>query len=122
MPQWLAAGNQLLAAIVGGFARKYNVTFLLTNRLNQDCLENLFSTLRFKGGNRDNPDAVEFRLGFRQVMVDAIMLPSTAANCEEDFDKIIVNLQSFQSTENKEKSIPQISLSPSPSPSPSVLP
>ena len=41
--------------------------YLLTNRLNQDCLENLFSVIRGKGGQRDNPEPLQFRTAFRQV-------------------------------------------------------
>jgi hypothetical protein len=43
------------------------MTFLLTNRLIQDCVENLFSVIRAKGAQRDNPDAGQFRLALRQV-------------------------------------------------------
>ena len=38
--------------------------YLLTNRLNQDCLENVFSILRSKGRFRDNPDPQQFRAAF----------------------------------------------------------
>ena len=34
----------------------YGLPYLLTNRLNQDCVENLFSIIHGKGGHRDNPD------------------------------------------------------------------
>ena len=50
------------------------LSFLLTSRLNQDCVENLFSIFCGKGGHRDNPDPGQFRQAFRQVMVDAILL------------------------------------------------
>jgi len=36
---------------------QYNISFLLTSRLNQDALENLFSVIRGRGGHRDNPDS-----------------------------------------------------------------
>ena len=35
---------------------KRGFNYLLTNRLNQDCIENLFSILRGKRGFRDNPN------------------------------------------------------------------
>ena len=41
--------------------------FLLTSRLNQDCVENLFSVIRAKGAGCDNPDARQFRAAFSQV-------------------------------------------------------
>lgn len=74
---------------------QYGMHYLLTNRLNQDCVENLFSVIRGKGGHRDNPDASQFRSAFRQVMVDAIMVPSARANCQEDADTFLLNLKSI---------------------------
>lgn len=73
----------------------HGIKFLLTNRLNQDCVENLFSIIRGKGGHRDNPDAVHFRAAFRQVMVDAVMIPSKASNCQEDVDAFLLTLNSI---------------------------
>ena len=69
--------------------------YLLTNRLNQDCLENLFSIIRGKGGKRDNPDAREFRSAYRQVVFDQILLPSHGSNCELDRDGIFLSLTNF---------------------------
>ena len=43
---------------------QHGFKFLLTNRLNQDCIENLFSLIRAKGAQRDNPDAGQFRAAF----------------------------------------------------------
>lgn len=70
----------------------HSFEFLLTNRLNQDCLENLFSIIRGKGGKRDNPDAREFRAAYRQVVFDQILLPSQGSNCELDKDDILLSL------------------------------
>ena len=52
---------------------QYNLKFLLTGRLNQDCVENLFSVIRAKGGPRDNPDAGQFRAAFAQVTTFLMM-------------------------------------------------
>ncbi len=46
---------------------EYGYKYLLTNRLNQDCLENLFGVIRGKGAGYDNPDAKTFRSSFAQV-------------------------------------------------------
>ena len=45
------------------------VEFILTRRLNQDCLENLFSVIRGKGGFRDNPGPKHFRDTLKHTMV-----------------------------------------------------
>lgn len=73
---------------------EYKLSFLLTNRLNQECWENLFSVIRGKGGYRDNPNAGQFRSSFRQVMVDTIMVPSAGAHCE-DTDVFLVTLRNL---------------------------
>ena len=44
---------------------EHNFRFLLTTRLNQDCVENLFSIIRAQGAQRDNPNAGQFRAAFR---------------------------------------------------------
>ena len=72
---------------------QHGIRFLMTNRLNQDCAENLFSVIRGKGGNRDNPDARCFRAALRQVMVERIMIPSSNGNCQEDVDAFLFTLK-----------------------------
>ena len=48
---------------------------------------------------RNNPDPAQFRQVFRQVMVDAILVPSPKANCEEDVDSFLLNLKNFSHAE-----------------------
>ena len=61
---------------------EYNLTFLLTSRLNQDSLENLFSIIRGRGGQRDNPDHVHFQAAFKQVIVQNMFKPATSPHCK----------------------------------------
>ena len=70
---------------------------MLTSRLNQDPIENLFSVIRHKGAQRDNPDASQFRAAFRQCMVDSVMAPGKNANCAEDVDKFLLTLKNIHS-------------------------
>jgi hypothetical protein len=42
-----------------------DVSFILTNRLNQDALENAFSIFRKKGGYNKNPTSCTIRTSFR---------------------------------------------------------
>ena len=69
-----------------------NLKFLITNRLNQDCLENYFSLVRGRGGHRDNPDAVQFTAEHRALAVDSLFLSSREANCKEDMDSFLLKL------------------------------
>ena len=76
----------------------YGVSFLLTNRLNQNCVENLFSVICVKGGHRDNLDASQFRMAFRQIMEHSLLITSEKANCEKDVDDFYLkNIQSEES-------------------------
>ncbi|KAK3775681.1 hypothetical protein RRG08_049860 [Elysia crispata] len=68
-----------------------DVKFILTNRLNRDCFENLFVVMRSKGGHRDNPDPLEFGMAFRQVMVDELLLAGTGTNYKDDLDNFKLN-------------------------------
>ena len=77
---------------------EHGVKFLLTNRLNQDCLENLFSTIRGKGGHGDNPSAQQFRIRLRQTMVDSFFVHSQSSNCKEDYDKSLIALSALMET------------------------
>ena len=60
--------------------------YILTNRMNQDCIENLFSVIRGKGIHADNPNVCEFRAALRQVMVDSMFAFSDKKNCQDDVD------------------------------------
>ena len=73
---------------------KQNFKFLLTNRLNQDCAENLFSIIRGKGGFRDNPDAVQFKDAFKYIVADKLFVQTGKSNCKVDNDKILLDISS----------------------------
>ena len=87
--QNIHALKQFLPAMVGV---EPGVQYIVTNRLNQDALENLFSVIRGKGSHHDNPDPQQFRYRLRQVMVDKILIPSKVSNCQDDVDSFLVNL------------------------------
>ena len=81
----------------------HNFKFLLTNRLNQDCAENLFCQVRSMGGCRDNPSPQQFRAAFRHIVFDKIMCQSKASNCEIDMDKVLLDLTTLKDVH---KSVP----------------
>lgn len=76
---------QSINAILGLYEmEKCKNSFLLTNRLNQDCLENFFSVIRQRGGWCLNPTARTFRLAFRIQTITGLLKPSTTSNCEDN--------------------------------------
>ena len=72
-----------------------NFKFLLTNRLNQDCAENLFSIICGKGGFRDNPDTVQFKDAFKYMIADKLFVKSGKSNFKVDNDKILLDISSI---------------------------
>lgn len=64
---------------------------LMTNRLTQDILENLFSVMRQKNGYNRNPTAHTFRCCFRHICTYSLMkcLTTCSNNCESDDDEFI---------------------------------
>lgn len=48
---------------------KYDFSFILTNRLNQDIIEHFFGALRSKGGLYDHPSPKEFIYRLRKYIL-----------------------------------------------------
>lgn len=68
----------------------YNFKFLLTRRLTQDFLENLFSILRSKNGNNNTPDCSKFRSAIKETMCNQMLSPSEESNCEIDLAQFLI--------------------------------
>ena len=75
--------------------------FLITSRLNQDCLENLFSVIRQAGGCRDSPNAEQFGQALRQCAIKSLLLVPKTANCAIDQDVILTSMVDFSCNERK---------------------
>jgi DNA transposase THAP9 len=74
----------------------YGFKYILTRRLTQDCIENLFSVLRGKGGCNVTPDAFAFKSCIRLTMANQILSPSEDSNCEMDLDSFLLKRQELQ--------------------------
>lgn len=61
----------------------------MTKRLNQDPLENLFSIVRQKGGNNNNPTMAELNTILARVMSLHIVQSTSVSNCEVDEDYML---------------------------------
>lgn len=66
---------------------------LYTNRLNQDCLENLFCTFRQQQGNSFNPTPIQFIWSFKKILYLSYFQHSPGANCIKDFDEILSSIE-----------------------------
>lgn len=68
------------------------IEYLLTNRINQDVLENLFSIYRLKGGNNKNPSARLLRSVFRSYLTEMLVRLPGHQNCEAEIDSLTCDL------------------------------
>jgi hypothetical protein len=67
----------------------YNFPFLQTRRINQDCLENFFGTVRQQGGNSYNPTCIQFQRAFKKLFGVKFLQYTNSQNCIEDKDEIL---------------------------------
>ena len=78
----------------------HGFSFLFTDRLNQDCLENLFSQVRSNSSHIDRPTAAQFRIFFARVMVNQLFLHPKGTNCQEDTDFFLITLNELSKNKN----------------------
>ena len=79
---------RLLAADMIAFGSLY----LITSRLIQKPLENLFGTLRGRSGCNQNPLAAMMRRNLQYVMVADLEKPALSTNCEDDDSMTLLSL------------------------------
>jgi len=60
-----------------------------TARLNKDCLENLFCTLRQQNGNNTNPTPYQLLYAFNKIILLNYFQHSKKANCIKDLEEIL---------------------------------
>lgn len=76
----------------------------MTSRLNQDIIENLFSSCRQRGGYNKNPTVRTFRTTFGFNSKINLIKPSSSSNCELDDDEQInyVNIKPIEEDNREE--------------------
>lgn len=87
---------QLYSSQVGENSR----LFLMTSRLNQDPIENLFSIIRQKNGYNKNPTTLQFRTAFQATTCFSFIKFSDYSNCEEDDDDLLSGVPDVLSSED----------------------
>lgn len=70
----------------------YGFTYLLTRRLQQDPLENLFGVIRQQHGCNENPSVLQFTAGLKHICISKLMRLSKQGNCEEDTALMLASL------------------------------
>lgn len=93
---WILTINAIIQ--LWEFLKNQGFQFLLTKRLNQDCLENVFSLIRSKGGFRANPDCCQFLSAFLTLIIFNLIKPINFSNCENDDNLLTDVFKSYSFT------------------------
>ena len=80
---------------LGVFEDRTKLSVYFNTRINQDCVENLFSIICGFGGHRDNPDVEQLKSSFKYVVADKLFVQSDASNCKVDNDKILLDVSNI---------------------------
>lgn len=74
----------------------FNFKFLLTRRLNQDPLGNLFGIIRQQHGCNETPNAFQFAAGLKHIIVGKLFRLSDSSNCEADKAILLTELRKLR--------------------------
>lgn len=102
--------RQSLLGLYEMLRTNYNLEYIMTQRLNQDCLEHFFGCIRQISGAQDHPDAVNFKyrlkkllLGRETVLVNNKPNSSTNnENCDNVFCDLISSKTVYENDKHKE--------------------
>ncbi len=107
---WILNINSLLD-LFSAVKAEYSLSYVLTTRLNQDCLENFFSRIRYLSGATDTrPGPVEFKIRFRNLILGqaaSIIVENAAVQCEEDSAETLSVLLMKEIEEGRKSPLPQ---------------
>lgn len=67
----------------------YNFPYIRTRRINQDCVENFFGSIRQQGGNCLNPTPIQFIRAFKKLFSMKMLQHSDTQNCAADTDHML---------------------------------
>ena len=65
----LIISSKSLLKLFEVLSQRYNIEFIMTSHLNQDCVENLFSRIRAIGGSNSHPTSVDFIHRLKKLIV-----------------------------------------------------
>lgn len=73
--------------------KSYNFMYVLTRRLNQDCVENFFGSIRQQGGNCLNPTPIQFARAFKKLFSIRFLEQINTTNCAPDKDEMLSEIE-----------------------------
>lgn len=84
-----------LQALWNDVSLKYDLQFLLTRRINQDCLENFFCCIRKAGGNNYTPNVQQLKNAMKNVVCNYMLSDAYNGNCDDDVTPLMSFLNNF---------------------------
>lgn len=86
----LVISSKSLLGLYDVLKQRYNIDYIMTAHLNQDCIENLFSRIRAVGGSYSHPTSVEFIHRLKKLIVgrsSELVIKTTSVQIEDDLSK-----------------------------------
>lgn len=84
-----------LLSLVEDLSVNYKIKKIRTRFLNQDMLENAFSTLRQQQGCADNPTSRQVERGLRAMTLSSLSKINNSSNCESEVEKAVLSLSNL---------------------------
>ncbi|KAH6924175.1 hypothetical protein HPB50_013358 [Hyalomma asiaticum] len=86
---------QAICQLWDDLSKNYNFEYLLTRRLQQDPLENIFGHIRQKQGCNTNPNVAQFICGLKHICIRKLFKLSEYGNVEDDECDLLQELSPF---------------------------
>ncbi|KAH6920999.1 hypothetical protein HPB50_028014 [Hyalomma asiaticum] len=86
---------QAICQLWDDLSKNYNFEYLLTRRLQQNPLENIFGPIRQKQGSNTNPNVAQFICGLKHICVRKLFKLSEYGNVEDDECDLLQELYPF---------------------------
>lgn len=86
--------------------KSHNFPHLKTRRINQDCVENFFGSIRQQGGNCLNPTPIQFTRAFKKLLSTRLLEHSDTQNCAPDNDEMLSAIGAYNVTDAVNKLTP----------------
>lgn len=80
----------------------YKFQYLLTRRINQDCLENFFCCIRKAGGNNYTPNVQQLKNAMKNVVCNGMLSDAYNGNCIDDVTPVLSSINKFDQSINSQ--------------------
>ena len=96
--QGIITSSKSLISLFDELKERYEMSFILTSRLNQDLVENFFSRIRALGGTHTQPNALEFMQRFRLLVISnsaEFAVPNASVKCNPTSEEENISTSKF---------------------------